>query len=139
MFYFSFGGEVETPFMIKEAQQFGKTVLLPVIDEQTRSLSPGIVRNLDEDVEVGPFGIPCPKENLLSILPKNEIDLVIVPGLAFDRKLYRLGRGHGFYDRFLSELGSKIVSIGLAYDFQLVPFIPALEAHDIPLTRVISN
>jgi 5-formyltetrahydrofolate cyclo-ligase len=59
-----------------------------------------------------------------------------VPGLAFDKKGNRLGRGKGCYDRFLKRLPKKIPTIGLAFDFQILPKIPA-KTHDISVNKVI--
>ena len=70
--------------------------------------------------------------------PLDEIDLSIIPGVAFDKKNHRLGRGAGYYDRFLSSLPRKIPSIGLAFDFQIVASFP-LQEHDVPVSRVITN
>ena len=64
--------------------------------------------------------------------------MVLVPGLAFDQARYRLGRGKGFYDRFLSKLPREVVTMGLAFDFQVVEALPVTEL-DIPVSRVIHN
>lgn len=68
--------------------------------------------------------------------PAPEPDLIIVPGVAFDTKGHRLGYGGGFYDRFLSK--TKVFSIGVSYDFQLLEEIP-YDKHDIPLNTIIYN
>ncbi|MGE5197323.1 MAG: 5-formyltetrahydrofolate cyclo-ligase, partial [Deltaproteobacteria bacterium] len=65
-----------------------------------------------------------------------EIDLVIVPGLAFNKQGRRLGRGKGCYDRFLKKLPDKATSIGLAFDFQILPAIPAT-TEDVSVNKVI--
>ena len=71
------------------------------------------------------------------LVPTEEIDLVIVPGLAFDLKGNRLGRGAGYYDRFLKILAPEVPSIGLAFGFQIVEDIP-VHLHDMPVFRVLS-
>jgi 5-formyltetrahydrofolate cyclo-ligase len=58
--------------------------------------------------------------------------------VAFDRKNNRLGRGEGYYDRFLKLLPSTTPTIGLAFDFQLVDTLPELEAHDMPVSLVLT-
>jgi 5-formyltetrahydrofolate cyclo-ligase len=68
-----------------------------------------------------------------------ELDLVVVPGVAFDRQNNRLGRGAGFYDRFLFELPSTTPTISLAYDLQIVDALLGLEPHDRPVTQVVTN
>ena len=62
----------------------------------------------------------------------------LVPGLAFDRSGNRLGRGKGYFDRFLKNLPGAVKKIGLAYDFQILESIPTFP-HDIPVDLVISN
>ena len=68
----------------------------------------------------------------------DEIELIVVPGIAFDRNGNRIGRGQGYYDRFLAGYRHKGVPfIGLAFDFQVVQKIPSLP-HDIPVTKLIT-
>ena len=69
-------------------------------------------------------------------LPKTKFDLIIVPLVAFDRHNNRLGRGNGWYDRFL-QTQSHAMKLGLAYEFQRVSLLP-IEPHDQPLDQVIS-
>src|SRR5208282_3279592 len=78
----------------------------------------------------GPFGILEPSGNKPA--DWEEIDLVLVPGLAFDRTGNRLGFGKGYYDRVLPQLKKTTLTIGLGYSFQIVDKLPA-EPHDVPL------
>lgn len=64
------------------------------------------------------------------------LDLVIVPGMAFDKKGKRLGRGKGYYDRFLMKIPKDTSSFGLAFDFQILPFIPTTDI-DVDVKKVI--
>jgi 5-formyltetrahydrofolate cyclo-ligase len=64
------------------------------------------------------------------VVPPSEIDLILIPGLAFDRTGRRLGRGGGFYDRFLADPGLRATRCGVLFDCQLLPEIPA-DPHDI--------
>ncbi|HEU5359714.1 MAG TPA: 5-formyltetrahydrofolate cyclo-ligase [Candidatus Deferrimicrobiaceae bacterium] len=65
-------------------------------------------------------------------------NLVVVPGLAFDAAGRRLGRGHGYYDRFLFGLGGTAVAVGLAFSWQLVPEVP-VDAWDVPVDAVVTE
>ena len=65
--------------------------------------------------------------------------MVVVPGVAFDKKNNRLGRGKGYYDRFLKMLPFSTPTIGLAFDFQIVENLPVKEPHDVPVSQVIYN
>ena len=68
----------------------------------------------------------------------DEIDLVIVPGLAFDKSGNRLGHGKGYYDRYLERCGENVFFIGIAYDFQVLDTIPA-DAHDIKMNMIVTE
>jgi len=138
LFYASFDGEVDTFHMINEARKLGKRVALPRIDLATKEIIPTFWDDSLE-LESGPYGIkqPCAKPKFR--LSDDDLDLVIVPGVAFDKSNYRLGRGAGFYDRFLSRISTRVPSIGLAFEFQCVEKIPGLADHDIPVSRVVHN
>ena len=137
LFYASLPGEVDTFAMITKAIEEKKHICLPVVVENQKEMIPTLTKTL-ADLENGHFGIAQPRPDKdLEIDPK-DIDAVIVPGLAFDKSNYRLGRGAGYYDRFLSKLPSNTATIGLAFDFQLLDRLP-VEDHDIPLSVVIAN
>jgi 5-formyltetrahydrofolate cyclo-ligase len=132
MFYMSFGGEVDTVDMIKAAQKIGKTVVVPVCG-RNRMMSPCVLKDKGTLLR-GPYGIREPA--LKKPINLKSLDLVIVPGLAFDKHGRRLGRGKGYYDRFLNKISQHSIAIGLAYDFQILPFIPTTE-NDIDVHKVI--
>lgn len=90
----------------------------------------------ESDFQASHFGIREPKDHC-EFGACDQLDLVIVPGLAFDEKGGRLGRGKGFYDRFLSSLSQKTHTVALAFPFQMFPKIP-MEAHDVRINRVIN-
>lgn len=85
-------------------------------------------------LELGAFHIEEPTGD--NIADPEEIELVVVPAVAYDRRGNRLGRGKGFYDRFLAS--TKATKIGVGYEFQLLDEIPA-EAHDVPMDMVITQ
>jgi 5-formyltetrahydrofolate cyclo-ligase len=120
--YHSVGGEVDTLKLIERMRSDGKTVCLPAI------IGKGVMeaRRMDRLIP-GPYGIPCPEG---PVVPPESIDLILVPGLAFDRDCQRLGQGGGYYDRYLP--GCRGVKIGLAFDCQVVECLP-LAAHDAQL------
>ena len=138
LFYASFDGEVDTFEMMNRAKNQGKRIALPVISLPQKTMIPCYVNNLNEDLEKGPYDIKQPKASRAETLPADEIDLSIVPAVAFDAQNHRLGRGAGYYDRFLATFLKRKTAIGLAFDFQILDFLP-VEEHDIPVTRVISN
>jgi len=132
MMFISFGGEVKTKEMINEARRLGKIVAVPVCSKNG-SMRPsvwddksGLKRGLYEIYE------PAIKK----FINLEKLDLVVVPGVAFDKTGNRLGRGKGYYDRFLHRVSQKTVSIGLAYDFQILPSIP-ITPNDKNVNKVI--
>ncbi|MBN2042550.1 MAG: 5-formyltetrahydrofolate cyclo-ligase [Candidatus Aenigmarchaeota archaeon] len=136
LFYYSVRGEVGTEKMIRESMKMGKKVLFPVTDTVNRSLSISEINEMLEDLKPGPYGIPEPSYPI--IFPPKDLDMVIVPGIAFDKKGNRLGYGMGFYDRFLSDIHRKIPVIALAYEFQMVDKIPHEET-DVRVQKIITE
>ncbi|MBP9853873.1 MAG: 5-formyltetrahydrofolate cyclo-ligase [Candidatus Omnitrophica bacterium] len=137
LFYASFDGEVDTFEMITSSIKLGKTIGLPAIKKGGVQFSPRIIHNFESDLEQGPYGIRQPKIN-----PENEmkeIDLVIVPGVVFDKNNHRIGRGAGFYDRFLISLSEDVYTLGLAFDFQVIERLPHPDQHDVALKHVLTN
>jgi 5-formyltetrahydrofolate cyclo-ligase len=120
MLYWSAHNEVETHDLVRQALKDGKKVFLPSCDTRQEQIYPCPVKEVPGDLTQGAFGIcePCETENRLQDL--SELDLCIVPGIAFDRRGNRIGRGFGYYDRFLRKLSDKTVKIGVAYAFQIV-------------------
>ncbi len=137
MFYVSLKDEVNTLFMIDEAVKMGKRVCVPVILKEDKRLFAGEIKDREKDLERQHFGIYQPKAGHVREVPLDDIDLVVVPGVAFDKNNVRLGRGHGYYDRFLCGLPKKTGTIGLAFDFQVVEYLP-VDSHDIPVSKTIT-
>lgn len=99
---------------------------------------PAKITNLTGDIYPGRFGVREPASGCPS-LDWSEIDMMLIPGLAFDTEGNRLGRGGGFYDRLLENArkAGEVTSVGIAFDWQLVKSVP-LERHDLPVTLVLS-
>jgi len=133
MFYIAFGGEVNTEEMIREAKKIGKLICVPVCRKDKETMQPAILED-NAKLKKGPYGVLEPVAK--AQVEPGDLDLIIVPGLAFDKKCNRLGRGKGCYDRFLSKLSDKTPSIGLAFDFQILPLIPTT-AHDVSVKKII--
>ena len=138
LFYMPFDGEVNTLDMIKKAKEMGKKIGLPRILRKVKEIIPVLTYCLDKELEMGPYGIQQPKDDSKMALKIEDLDMVVVPGVAFDGQNNRLGRGGGYYDRFLRKLPSQIPTIGLAFDFQLIERLPRQE-HDVAVARVLVN
>ncbi|MEW6447122.1 MAG: 5-formyltetrahydrofolate cyclo-ligase [Bacillota bacterium] len=111
--------EVQTERLITEALERGKRVALPVTDTGKREIYAKEISEYPEDLVPGAYGIFEPKPSCPAV-PPQDFDLVLVPGVAFDAKGFRLGFGGGYYDRFLSRLREDTITVGLAYRFQVV-------------------
>lgn len=133
MFFLCFGGEVDTENMIIGAKKLGKIVTVPVCEHNRIIISPCLLRHKVK-FEKGPCGISMPA--VKSFINVEDLDLVVIPGVAFDKKGNRLGRGRGCYDRFLTHLPKEVASIGLAFDFQILPSVPSTES-DMRVDKVI--
>jgi 5-formyltetrahydrofolate cyclo-ligase len=137
MFYVSKSYEVDTSCMIEEALKKGKRVIVPVTKPKEKQLIPSEIRYPDKDLAEGLFGIREPKKECIKTVDIKDIDMVVVPGVAFDNKGNRIGHGQGYFDRFLRHLPKKTPAIGLAFKLQLVRRIKVLP-WDIPVTKVIT-
>lgn|SRR5574344_71092 len=130
LMYYSLEDEVCTHEII-DRLALTKCVLLPVVMDETSMLLRcyKTVRDLKE----GAYGIMEPVGERFD--DYSNIDVAIIPGMSFDIQGHRLGRGKGYYDRFLKMLPNTY-KIGLCYDFQLLPRIPFCE-HDVRMDEII--
>lgn len=137
--FISFGTEIDTHEFIKEGIIEGKNMLVPLTIHESRDMKPSLVKDFDTELEPGYFNILSPKEEFLRFVDPMEIDLVIVPGAAFDRRGYRVGYGGGFYDRFLSQKVRKDVpKIAIGFDLQIIEEVP-IEEFDFPVDYIITE
>jgi 5-formyltetrahydrofolate cyclo-ligase len=117
-----------------DALKENRIVGLPRFDLATQKYIPCQVRELDKDVKPGKFTIREPA-NHCALLPLNRLDLILVPGVAFDLHGRRLGRGKGYYDQMLADVRRK--TCGVAFDQQIVPTVP-VEPHDLRLDCILT-
>jgi 5-formyltetrahydrofolate cyclo-ligase len=132
--------EPDVRLLIEEAWAEGKRVALPLMikHEDGPQLDWHQVVSWEEVVMPGPFGLREPDPLRCPRIPIAEIDCAFVPGLAFDAKGVRLGRGGGFYDYFLSRTSAGLPRIGLMFQCQNVPRVPH-EPHDQTLSSIITE
>ena len=133
LLYYPLADEVDVRPLIEDAFENGKRVLLPVCkgDELELHLYEGAASMVE-----GAFGIMEPTGPLFAPEDYPDIQLALVPGMAFDSKGHRLGRGKGYYDRLLPKLTATRLQ-GICFPFQLLDEVPA-EAHDINVQVVIA-
>jgi len=119
--YVSVKSEVQTHKLIEKLLKQGKIITVPKILEK------GIMQACQiasfDGLKSGKYDIPCPASKNFY---KGKIDVGVVPGLAFTTELERLGKGGGYYDKFIAE-NSEIFTIGLAFESQIVPYIPTIK------------
>jgi 5-formyltetrahydrofolate cyclo-ligase len=135
MIYYSIHREVETISLIEELFRAGKRVALPVCAPKCNLIAKEI-RDLSEVQKSGRYGLSEPVSGTPEI-ESAALDLIVLPGLAFDRSGNRLGHGAGYYDRFLSRAPQSLYKLGLAYGFQVVERLPA-QQHDIKINGLLT-
>jgi 5-formyltetrahydrofolate cyclo-ligase len=133
--YAAIGAEVGTSDLENAAVAAGKRVAWPVLVGATRELAYALCRQ--GDLVSGPLRTHQPPPDAPQV-PLSELELVVVPGVAFDLACRRLGRGRGHFDATLRALSPETVRVGLAFELQIVPEIP-LEPHDVPVDLVVTE
>lgn len=129
--YVSKDSEIQTHTLIRQLLAAGRQVSVPVFSGKHYRLAQ--LRDFDADLRPGHWGILEPK---IVTPPAREPDVWLVPGLAFDVKGNRLGRGLGYFDRLLERAGG--VKIALAYDFQILKEVP-VKAHDVQMDFIVTE
>jgi len=133
LIYNSIRGEVRTKSIIEKLLSLGKNIVVPVTLSKDGKTTLCRLKNT-ADLKEGMFGVPepCIREELAP----DTIDLVIVPGIAFDDKGNRLGHGYGYYDRMLKSINAPLLA--LSFEMQLLREIPR-EEHDVPVDMIITE
>ena len=138
MVYYPLKGEVDLLGMIEKVLG-KKEVCFPVINCKNTCLVPYSVGDLKDSFIRGPHGVMQPDITKTKEVPIENIDLVLVPGIAFDRNKYRLGRGGGFYDRLIKRLHSRTRTIGVAFNFQILQDLPVCIPQDEKVDYVVTE
>lgn len=138
LIYLSREGEVITDDLLDRAFELGKRVYVPVVDRAGNELRISELPGPETNFRLGAFGIREPAEEDLNFVSPDQIDLVITPGLAFDRQGGRIGYGKGYYDRLLNRLDSRVPRIALAFDFQVLEAVPQ-DGNDVRVDAIITE
>lgn len=138
MIYLDFRNEVRTGQLVEMCFEHDKRVIVPITDFKTKKLIPSELLYYPEDLTTNRYGISEPKAECIRPVDVYTIDLIIVPGVAFDEKGNRLGYGGGFYDRFLRQTRKDTVNIALAFELQIRENVYP-EEHDFPVHIIITE
>jgi 5-formyltetrahydrofolate cyclo-ligase len=136
MMYLSLHYELDTAEVIEQAWSLGKTVAVPRMSWEQKTMDPVRIESFQEEFSVSVSGLRNPVSK--AVLPLEKIDLVVVPGLGFDRQGNRLGHGGGYYDRFLCQSALKAGRCGFVFDPQVVSSIPR-EDHDQVMEFLVTD
>ena len=140
MLYLDFNNEVKTDQLITKliSLNLGKIVSSPITLKEERKLIPSQITDLKNGIQYGAYNIREPKPECSPAINIKDLDVIIVPAVAYDKNCYRLGYGGGFYDRFLENLRKDAVTIGIAFDLQIFDEVPK-EAHDAQLDYIVTE
>lgn len=136
MFYVSKHYEVDTHEMIDESIVMGKKVVVPITLKEEKMLKPSELKDREKELIKSHYGIHQPGEEHIRPVLLEEVNLMVVPGLAFDKNGHRLGHGGGYYDRFLEKAPPTVFTVGLAFGFQVVDELPT-HTTDIPVNKIL--
>ena len=128
--YYSIGSEVQTLSIIQDLINSGKNTSLPKVNDEIMKFR--IIKDFKK-LEKGNFGILEPKDDWTE---EKSFDVILIPAIGLTKEGVRLGYGHGYYDRFLSD--KSTIKIALTYDKQIVKSIPCME-HDVKMDCIVSE
>ncbi len=137
MVYVSMKDEVRTDGIITRCLEEGKAVAVPSLGIDRSQITPSVLKEPGKELRKGAYGIREPAPEFIRPVPGSELDLVLVPGLAFDAAGGRIGFGGGYYDRFLGTLAGARV-FALAFALQIFEEVPA-GAGDFPVEKIITE
>jgi 5-formyltetrahydrofolate cyclo-ligase len=135
MLYLPFGSEVDTQPIAEAAERDAKRVVAPDPCHVTRQMRAIVCDPSNDDLFLLTHGLRTPLGETWDV---ESVDLIVVPALGFDRTGHRLGRGGGFYDRFLAREEIRAVTVGLGFAEQIVPALP-IEPTDHPVQVIVTD
>lgn len=138
MLYLSFQNEVATQAIYQQGWTEGKTMLLPICAMQNGLMEMSVFSSF-EQLEPNRYGIGELPPQLQQIVSPQQIDLCIIPGIAFDHAGNRLGFGAGYYDRYLPRVNHKAKRVALAYECQLYDATLPINSFDLPMDYIITE
>lgn len=135
--YAAIDDEVDLEALLRLAVREGKRIFLPRIEQGSREMRFLLVDDYPASLERHGYGFLQPPVDAMEVRP-DDSTMILVPGRVFDREGYRVGRGGGFYDRYLADVAGGAVTIGVGYAGQLVRTVPR-GAEDVPVQLVVTD
>ncbi|MCK4851114.1 MAG: 5-formyltetrahydrofolate cyclo-ligase [Phycisphaerae bacterium] len=136
MAYIPLPDELDISPALQAAWEQGKVVVMPRIIWEEHELRPIVTHNLEEDLTASRHGLREPAGS--EELSLSKIDLAIVPAVGFDRRGHRMGRGGGFYDRFLAQPQLRASTVGITFEKQILKELPIL-SHDRRVQMIVTD
>jgi len=136
--YIPVRSEVDIRPLIEVSLKTDKKVTVPVVDRKKRCLLLSEIKNYPEGLVPSIYGILEPEPGSYRIVEPEEIDLFVIPGIAFDERGYRIGYGLGYYDKLLARVVNKAYIIAPAFEIQIVGFVP-VDHHDVRVDKIITE
>ncbi|NQT51275.1 5-formyltetrahydrofolate cyclo-ligase [bacterium] len=136
LLFVSIADEADTLPILRDALAAGKTVAVPKVNPKQKTMDARVIRDLDTGLAPGSYGIPEPQGR--EGVPAGDIDFILVPARGFDRRGNRLGRGGGYYDRYMGHPDFRAVRCGVGYAAQMLDHVPHDE-HDRPVHMVVTE
>jgi len=124
--------------MIRRALSEGKRVCVPCTNMDDKSMVASQILDLEDDLCLGNYEILEPRCDCLRPVPPGEIDVVLMPGVAFDPTGGRLGYGGGYYDRFLEKCAPRCLLLAVAFELQVVDHVPCAD-HDRHVHKIVTE
>ena len=138
MLYIDFRSEVSTKEIINDLLEREKRVFIPLTVPETRQMIISELLDMEKDLALGNFGVLEPIEEAIRPVDPKILDLIIVPGVGFDKNGYRVGYGGGYYDRFLPKLLPNVPTVALAFEIQLISQAPK-DKYDFPVQYIATE
>lgn len=138
MLYLSFQNEVITEAIYQRGWQEGKTMLLPICAPEGGLMEMSVITSFDQ-LEPNRYGIGELPEHLQQLIAPKQIDVCLIPGIAFDHAGTRLGFGAGYYDRYLPRVNPSAKRIALAYECQMHSETLPRDAYDLPMQYILTE
>ncbi len=137
-FFLTTRSEVITEEAVRRSLLLGKDVVVPVMDKKHRRIRLSKLSDYDNELMIMHHGIHEPKPEFMRHVDLKEVDLMVLPGVAFDKTGHRLGYGAGYYDRLLKTEAERPLLIALAFEAQIADAIPVGD-HDIRMDKIITE